>query len=222
MKREGNDMNKIVKTFAQANGLTVSGNTAYGSLRGYTAAVTHGKEHIVTCVSMGNPHCVVFADQVSMLPLEKIGEILAAYREKKKYYRLGDGSFLTLDEKNVGLFAELEKNFDLDEEKLAKKEMTFLAYRGMYLNTLLSKFPDVEVSGNKSFKLLTGNRENSDCETPLESILREYQKKHNSRAVKKTLSIPEWLNEEAIAAGINFSQVLQEALIQKIKLSSNL
>ncbi|MBE6998837.1 MAG: hypothetical protein E7428_01450 [Ruminococcaceae bacterium] len=110
------------------------------------------------------------------LPLEKIGEILAAYREKKKYYRLGDGSFLTLDEKNVGLFAELEKNFDLDEEKLAKKEMTFLAYRGMYLNTLLSKFPDVEVSGNKSFKLLTGNRENSDFETPLASILREYQK----------------------------------------------
>ncbi len=43
-----------------------------------------------------------------------------------------------------------------------------------------------------------------------------YQKKHNSRAVKKTLSIPEWLNEEAIALGINFSQVLQEALLTKI------
>ena len=43
-----------------------------------------------------------------------------------------------------------------------------------------------------------------------------YQKKHNSRAVKKTLSIPEWLNEEAIAMGINFSQVLQEAFLTKI------
>lgn len=43
-----------------------------------------------------------------------------------------------------------------------------------------------------------------------------YNKKHNSRAVKKTLSIPEWLNEEATALGVNFSQVLQEALIQKI------
>lgn len=43
-----------------------------------------------------------------------------------------------------------------------------------------------------------------------------YRKKHNSRAVKKTLSIPEWLNEEAIAMGINFSQVLQEALLAKI------
>lgn len=43
-----------------------------------------------------------------------------------------------------------------------------------------------------------------------------YNKKHNSKAVKKTLSIPEWLNEEAISLGVNFSQVLQEALIQKI------
>lgn len=44
----------------------------------------------------------------------------------------------------------------------------------------------------------------------------EYNRKHNSRAVKKTLSIPEWLNEDAMAMGVNFSQVLQEALIKKI------
>lgn len=46
----------------------------------------------------------------------------------------------------------------------------------------------------------------------------EYCKKHNSKAVKKTLSIPEWLNEEAIAMGVNFSQVLQEALMLKLKI----
>jgi len=44
----------------------------------------------------------------------------------------------------------------------------------------------------------------------------EYLKKHNSKAVKKTLSIPEWLNEAATSMGINFSQVLQEALLQKV------
>ncbi len=32
-----------------------------------------GKEHIVTCVSMGNPHCVTFVDDVDSLELEKIG-----------------------------------------------------------------------------------------------------------------------------------------------------
>lgn len=48
-----------------------------------------------------------------------------------------------------------------------------------------------------------------------------YLKRNNSKAVKKTLTIPEWLNEEATALGINFSQVLQEALIQKVRLNSN-
>lgn len=47
-----------------------------------------------------------------------------------------------------------------------------------------------------------------------------YRKKHSNTAVKKTLSIPEWLNEEAISLGINFSQVLQEALIQKLEVNA--
>ena len=45
-----------------------------------------------------------------------------------------------------------------------------------------------------------------------------YKKRTNPRAVKKTLSIPEWLNEEATAVGVNFSQVLQEALMQKLQI----
>lgn len=47
----------------------------------------------------------------------------------------------------------------------------------------------------------------------------EYQRKHNSKEVKKTLSIPEWLNEEAVSMGVNFSQVLQEALMSKLNIS---
>jgi predicted RNase H-like HicB family nuclease len=52
----------------------------------------------------------------------------------------------------------------------------------------------------------------------IEFDMESYKKKHNSKAVKKTLSIPEWLNEEAIAKGINFSQVLQEALMNKMQI----
>ncbi len=43
-----------------------------------------------------------------------------------------------------------------------------------------------------------------------------YQKKFNSKAVKKTLTIPEWLNDMAVAAKVNFSQTLQDALIEKL------
>lgn len=44
----------------------------------------------------------------------------------------------------------------------------------------------------------------------------EYAKIHSNRAVKKTLTIPEWLNDAAMKQNINFSQVLQEALMKKV------
>ena len=45
-----------------------------------------------------------------------------------------------------------------------------------------------------------------------------YRRFYKSKAVKKTLSIPEWLNEEAAKAGLNFSQVLQEGLKERLGL----
>lgn len=35
--------------------------------------IIDGKEHYVTCVSMGNPHCITFIDDVDNLEIEKIG-----------------------------------------------------------------------------------------------------------------------------------------------------
>ena len=40
----------------------------------------------------------------------------------------------------------------------------------------------------------------------------DYRKRFRNKAVKKTLSVPEWLNDSATAAGLNFSQILQEGL----------
>lgn len=46
----------------------------------------------------------------------------------------------------------------------------------------------------------------------------EYRKFYDSRAVKKTLSIPAWLNTMAESAGINFSATLQSALKEALEL----
>ncbi len=47
----------------------------------------------------------------------------------------------------------------------------------------------------------------------------EYNKRTNNTSIKKTLSIPNWLNILAEKENINFSQVLQEALKEKLKLT---
>lgn len=41
--------------------------------------------------------------------------------------------------------------------------------------------------------------------------------KQRTKAVKKTLSIPQWLNDEAEKRHINFSSVLQQALMAQIQ-----
>ena len=44
----------------------------------------------------------------------------------------------------------------------------------------------------------------------------EYRRKNDNRAVNKTLSISSWLNTLAEQAGVNFSQVLLDALREKL------
>lgn len=44
----------------------------------------------------------------------------------------------------------------------------------------------------------------------------EYRRKNERRSVKKNCTIPYWLNIEAEKANINFSKVLQEALMTKL------
>ena len=46
----------------------------------------------------------------------------------------------------------------------------------------------------------------------------EYMKRHGNKAVKKTLSIPQWLNTLAEENDINFSQVLQIALKERLNI----
>lgn len=89
-----------------------------------------------------------------------------------------------------------------------------------------------EACGQYIYSLIKDN-EDVPAATPLDQIKKdnddafvnlvyvdidEFIKKYGNKTVKKTLSIPGWLNEAATAAGINFSQTLQEALKLKLGL----
>ncbi len=46
--------------------------------------------------------------------------------------------------------------------------------------------------------------------------LTEHKKKYENKSVKKTLSIPAWLNTIAEKENVNFSQILQKALMETL------
>ena len=64
---------------------------------------------------------------------------------------------------------------------------------------------DVKVKGKEFVSLV-------NCDTV------EYRKFFDNKAVKKTLTIPNWLNTIAERKGVNFSLVLQNALKQELNI----
>ncbi|MBP5200150.1 MAG: type II toxin-antitoxin system HicB family antitoxin [Schwartzia sp.] len=46
-----------------------------------------------------------------------------------------------------------------------------------------------------------------------------YAAQHFSKAVKRTVSIPQWLNNRAVAAKLNVSKVLQNALMKELHIA---
>ncbi len=72
-------------------------------------------------------------------------------------------------------------------------------------------FPNIEgctTCGNDLSHAIEMAAEDDAFVTYIPADTFEYRKKFYNQAVKKTLSIPGWLDEIATAAGVNFSQVL--------------
>ena len=61
-------------------------------------------------------------------------------------------------------------------------------------------------------------KEASDILTLVDVDFDEYRKKHGMRTVRKNVTIPSWLNEEAESANINFSALLQKAIKAELHL----
>lgn len=68
-----------------------------------------------------------------------------------------------------------------------------------------SSIRDIQVGSNEFVNFIP-------CDTV------EYRKFFDNKAVKKTLSIPSWLNDMAERAGVNFSATLQTALKQQLNI----
>lgn len=83
-------------------------------------------------------------------------------------------------------------------------------------NKIPKASPIKDVSLKKVAKELDADTANSFVSMVSVDVA-EYAKTHFEKSVRKTLSIPAWLNTAAIEKNINFSQTLQEALLAKVK-----
>ena len=87
------------------------------------------------------------------------------------------------------------------------------------LNLMLMVMEDDENPIPAASNINAIHHEADEIVTLIPADTMEYRKLYGSKAVKKTLSIPAWLNTEAEKKGLNFSSVLQAALKEALDIA---
>lgn len=82
----------------------------------------------------------------------------------------------------------------------------------VYIVTLLEQGKDLE----KASEIKNIAYDNNSFVSLVSCNISDFTKE--TKSVKKTLTIPQWLNDKAITEHINFSKTLQEALIEQLNI----
>lgn len=115
--------------------------------------------------------------------IKEIEEIMQKYKLKKKYHRLKDGTFLSLEESDeIDFLDKLVSGMDVSYKDLEEGEIRLPVNRSLYLNQLLKGIKGTEIIKNKEYKEIVNNlnqetiEEEYEIPEKLNANLRYYQK----------------------------------------------
>lgn len=92
------------------------------------------------------------------------------------------------------------------------KEALYMAKDCLELNlSTLDEMPPV--SDLENIKLNKGEHI-----VMIQADMLEFKKKYDNKLVKKTLTLPKWLNDLGVEKKVNFSKILQEALKERLQI----
>jgi SNF2 family DNA or RNA helicase len=120
-----------------------------------------------------------FRFDIQGIPESEIRKVLFSLKEKRKFYRMRNGSLLPLETKEFEKLNQFINETDISIDDIAKDEIRMPLIRGMHLINSLQDGNIVE-SGHGFSKLVESIRspKDIDCAIPtsLTSVLRDYQK----------------------------------------------
>ncbi len=113
----------------------------------------------------------------------ELKEIMQKYHLKKKYHRLKDGSFITLEKnETIELLDSMTNGLDINFKELEKGEVKLPIYRSLYLDRMLENIKGTVITKNENYKELVSKVENKELNEEinlpknLNASLRSYQK----------------------------------------------
>lgn len=108
-------------------------------------------------------------------------DVLKAYKEKRKYYRLKDGSILQLKDDSIEAISSVVDSLHLGEEQWDNGSATVPTYRSLTLDATLKNYRNIELDRDSYYRQLVKSMKNvGDSYFPIpekmKKILRNYQK----------------------------------------------
>ncbi|MDF2546203.1 MAG: helicase [Anaerosolibacter sp.] len=121
-----------------------------------------------------------FSFSIEGVDRDSLPQIFASIKQRKKYYRLPDGSFLPLDSPELGNISDIIEYLDLEAEDLQRDFINLPKFKAMYLDNKLKELDSIHVERNLAFKQIVENikePKDMDFEMPesLQGIMRSYQ-----------------------------------------------
>ena len=114
------------------------------------------------------------------IPAEELLDILKSYRLRKKYYRLKNGDFLSLEDNSLETLQEMMETLRMSPKELLKENIRLPMYRALYLDRLLEKNEEIYAVRDSYYRELVKDFKavkDADFEVPetLSKVLRGYQ-----------------------------------------------
>lgn len=115
------------------------------------------------------------------MPISELMEVLSAYRRKRRFFRLKNGDFLSLEEDGIAVLSRIQQGVGISAQSLVGGNVMLPKYRALYLDGQLHEQHGFHAKKSKDFRALIRNMktvEDNDFEVPssLDRVMREYQK----------------------------------------------
>jgi SNF2 family DNA or RNA helicase len=132
-------------------------------------------------IRLSDEDLLEFSFDIDGVDKNELKNIFKALREKRKYYKLKKGGFVSLEEENLKRIGDMIEYLDIKDSELSKNKILLAKYNAMYIDATLKESDMSFVDRNKNFRELTNNIKDikdMDYSLPqhLEEIMRNYQK----------------------------------------------
>ena len=141
----------------------------------------HGNSGYKSNIRLNKENLLEFNFSIEGVDNVELKNIFVALREKRKYHRLKNGSFVLLDSNNLLKVAQMIEYLNIKDKDISKNKILLSKYNALYIEEKLKREQMDFVDTNKKFKELVYDLKNTKelqvtVPNTLDRTMRDYQK----------------------------------------------